>query len=95
VILLLTQAHAADVVTGASALACAAIGLFFFRFWRQSADRLFLMFALAFWTFGGNRLALALVDDASEAQVYLYVLRLAAFVLIIAAIVDKNRRAAP
>lgn len=35
-------------LTGAIALASLLVGLFFFRFWRQTRDRFFLYFALAF-----------------------------------------------
>lgn len=66
-------------------------GLHFLRFWKLSRDRLFAMFAAAFWLLAAQRLALALTAAEPEAAVWLYALRLLAFVLIIAAIVDKNR----
>ena len=65
--------------------------LFFLRFWRQTADRLFAFFALAFAVFGTSRLVLAVLDEQNEARTWVYVVRLAAFVLIAVAIVDKNR----
>jgi hypothetical protein len=34
---------------GAVTMGCTVAGVFFFRFWRQSLDRLFLRFAWAFW----------------------------------------------
>ena len=77
---------------GACAMACTAIGLFFLRFWKRTFDRLFLIFAVAFWVLGLNRLGLAAVDAASDSRMYLYGVRLAAFVLILIAIADKNRR---
>lgn len=77
-------------LTGASSLAAAAIALFFLRFWRQTADRFFLLFALAFAFFAVNRGLLAAVDPEHESRWWLYVLRLLAFGLILAAIVDKN-----
>ncbi len=72
-----------------------AAGLFFLRFWRQSRDRLFLIFGVSFFIFAVNRFLLALVDTSSEATTYIYMLRLAAFVLILLAIVDKNIGSAP
>lgn len=69
--------------------------LFFLRYWRQSGDRLFAIFALAFALFAGNRLALVVIDEANEARTWVYLLRLATFLLIIAAIVDKNRSPSP
>ncbi|HEU4955206.1 MAG TPA: DUF5985 family protein, partial [Gemmatimonadales bacterium] len=60
-------------------------------FWRDTRDRLFLIFAVAFWIFGVQRLALTLSRDMVEDQTGLYLVRLFAFLLILAAIVDKNR----
>lgn len=66
-------------------------GVFFFRFWRETLDRLFLLFALSFWLQALTRLGLSALRSHEEAA-YLYVLRLTAFALIIAAIVLKNVR---
>ena len=76
---------------GATAMAACAIALFFFRFWRETRDRLFLLFSLAFLVFAVNRAAMAFVHVAAENVPYLYALRLVAFALIAFAIVDKNR----
>lgn len=65
--------------------------LFFIRFWRQSGDRLFAFFALAFGLMSVTRLILAALDENNEARPWVYLLRLTAFVLILVAIVDKNR----
>jgi hypothetical protein len=67
-------------------------GLFFLRFWAASRDRLFAMFAGAFWILGVQRLLLTLTRSIVEDQAMFYTLRLLAFVIIIVAIVDKNRR---
>lgn len=67
-------------------------GLFFLRFWIASRDRLFAMFAAAFWILGLQRLLLAATRQLVEDQAIFYTLRLLAFVIIIVAIVDKNRR---
>jgi hypothetical protein len=66
-------------------------GLFFLRFWRKTQDRFFLLFGLAFWTFALNWTGLAFTAPAHEARTYLYFFRLVGFVLILIAIVDKNR----
>ena len=84
-----------DFLSGASAVAAAAIALFFLRFWRESGDRFFALFALAFAIFAANRIALAALDDESEARTIVYVFRALAFGLIVVAIVDKNRPATP
>lgn len=80
-----------DFLNGATAMGCMVAALFFFRFYRQSADRLFLFFGLGFTMFGANRLVLGLIDENHEATNYVYLSRLLAFVLILYAIVDKNR----
>lgn len=63
----------------------------FFRSWRDTRDRFFALFAAAFLAFALNWVGLALTDPAAEARVYLYALRFGGFLLILAAIVDKNR----
>ena len=66
--------------------------LFFLRFWRRTSDRLFLIFAVAFLLLGINQALLALADIPIEERSWVYLLRLLAFVMIIAAIVDKSRK---
>lgn len=78
-----------EFVLGASGMACATIALFFLRFWRQTSDRFFFLFALAFAVFAANRFALVLLDD--EGDIAAYVVRALTFGLIIIAIIDKNR----
>lgn len=77
-------------IHGASVMACFAIALFFLRGWRASSDSFLLLFALAFGVFGLNRFALALSEERDE-ELWLYLVRLAAFLLIAIAIVQKNR----
>ena len=81
-------------VLGALVMACAAAGLFFLRFWRKTRDRLFLIFAFAFWLMGLNWLLLAFWRPDDEMRPALYLVRLLAFVLILYAIIEKNRAAA-
>ena len=76
---------------GASSAAGWAAGLFFLRFWRDTGDRFFALFAMAFWALAVNWMGLALTDPPDEARTAFFLVRLVAFVLIIAAIVDKNR----
>ncbi|HYJ79057.1 MAG TPA: DUF5985 family protein [Longimicrobiaceae bacterium] len=78
-------------VAGALAMGYFVAALFFLKFWRDARDRLFLLFAVAFGLLMLQRVALALVGDAPEASLPLYGLRLLAFLVIIVAIVDKNR----
>jgi hypothetical protein len=78
-------------IWGASAVASWTAGLFFLRFWRDTGDRFFALFCAAFWALSLNWLGLALTDPPDEARTAFYVLRLVAFLLILAAIADKNR----
>jgi hypothetical protein len=81
-----------DFLMGAMAMACWVAALFFLRFWRDTSDRLFALFACAFFLLGITRIGLACWHELSEGQTYFHWLRLAAFVLILIAIIDKNRR---
>ena len=83
-----------DFLFGATAMGCLVAALFFLRFWRSSGDRFFLWFALAFATFAVNRVILAALEVDSEERVVVYVVRLLAFLLIVWAVVDKNRASA-
>lgn len=65
---------------------------FFWRFYRQTRDTLFLAFAAAFAIEGVNRIAFLLVDKPSEGSPIIYMVRLVAFLLLLGAIVAKNRR---
>lgn len=79
------------VVSGFLVAAYMVAGLFFLRFWRETRDRLFGIFAAAFWLLALQRLCLALSANPNGDQLLLYGIRLLAFVLILVAIVDKNR----
>ena len=81
-----------DFLWGALAATSAVAGLFFLRFWRTTQDRFFLLFALAFGVFSLHWTALAVVDVPDETRPYLYLPRLLAFLLILGAIAEKNRR---
>ncbi len=82
----------AQMLTGAIAVSSFLVGLFFFRFWRNSKDRFFLLFALSFWIEALDRLALGLSGEASESQPLIYCGRVIAYGLIVVAIWQKNRR---
>lgn len=80
-------------LSGAIAMGFLAAGLFFLRFWKRSRDPLFIAFAFAFWLLGLVQAILALAEIAVEERSLVYLVRLAAFALIISAITIKNRRA--
>jgi len=79
------------VIAGALATGYAVAGLFFLRFWTRTRDRLFAIFASAFWLLAAQRIGLAAAAYHGFDTTWLYGLRLIAFLLILAAIVDKNR----
>lgn len=63
---------------------------FFLRFWRRTQDGLFAIFALAFLLLAFNQVLIPMSGPSSDDQSLLYLPRLAAFALLIAAIVRKN-----
>lgn len=79
-------------VSGAMVMGYLVAGLFFLRFWRDTRDRLFAIFAGAFWLLAVQRGVLTVVaHQGDEGAVGIYGLRLVAFLLILYAIIDKNR----
>ena len=80
-----------SVILGAIAMASSIAALFFLRFWRQTRDPLFLLFALAFTVDALTRLALGLGEISDEQEPLFYLARLVTFALILVAIVQKNR----
>jgi hypothetical protein len=84
-----------DFLAGVIVALCAVAGLFFLRFWRRTGDRLFAMFAVAFWLLALNRLGLSAAAEEREYHTWLYGVRLLAFLLILVAVLDKNRSRGP
>jgi hypothetical protein len=81
-----------DFISGIITMGYLIAGVFFLRFWARTGDLLFMIFASAFWLLALNQAVLAVEDIPREEQSWVYLLRLAAFVLIIVAIVSKNLR---
>lgn len=79
-------------LSGGVAAGAFVVALFFLRFWRTSADRLFLWFSIGFALMGANHVGLGLTDVDDESRLVLYAIRFCAFVLILIAIADKNRQ---
>jgi membrane-associated PAP2 superfamily phosphatase len=82
-----------DFLSGAITLGFLVAALFFLRFWRRTRDGLFLAFAIAFTLLGIGQAVQALANIPQEERSYLFLIRLAAFTIILAAIVRKNRSA--
>ncbi|HYD24852.1 MAG TPA: DUF5985 family protein [Croceibacterium sp.] len=79
-----------DFLSGAITMGFLVCGLFFWRFWSRTRDSLFLWFAVAFWLLSIGQALLALTGIPVEERSWLYLIRLAAFLLIILAILRKN-----
>ena len=84
-----------ELLLGAVMMASAIAALFFLKFWRQTGDRFFLLFAAAFAIDAGTRVPLALMPYSTEQEPLFYAPRLVMFGLIIMAIVEKNRSLPP
>jgi hypothetical protein len=81
----------AVLISGAVLMGYLVAGLFFFRFWKETQDRLFASFAAAFWILALHRLLVSLTPREYEGRAYLYTVRLFAYLLILYAIYEKNR----
>jgi hypothetical protein len=79
-----------DFTSGVIAMGFLVSGLFFLRYWRLTRDGLFAAFAAAFGLLALNQTLLAFSTVPLEERSPIYLLRLAAFALIIWAILVKN-----
>ncbi|HEY9839214.1 MAG: DUF5985 family protein [Candidatus Sericytochromatia bacterium] len=77
---------------GAIAMALVVAGLYFLKFWRQTRDSLFLVFALSFWVEAVNRSFLAMSANPREGDPFFYLVRLLSFLLILVGILGKNMK---
>jgi hypothetical protein len=81
-----------DFISGAIAMGYLVVGLCFLKFWKRTHDGLFITLAVAFWLLALNT---AFSGSIAFEKSWIYILRLAAFTLIIIAILRKNRRSLP
>ena len=81
-----------DFLAGAVSFGCFVCALLFLRFWRRTRDELFVAFALAFGLLGIGQAIVGLAKLPTEERGSLYLFRLAAFAVIIFAILRKNRK---
>ncbi|HWI36343.1 MAG TPA: DUF5985 family protein [Burkholderiales bacterium] len=79
-----------EFLSGAVTFGYLVAALFFARFWKKTGDRLFVAFAIAFVLLALNQALAQWLGAADERVGYTYLLRVLGFVLILAAIVDKN-----
>jgi hypothetical protein len=80
------------VVSGSVLLGYGVAGVFFWRYWRQTRERLFGLFAAAFFILAIDRVLLIASIRGSSGEPHFYVMRLIAYAIIIWAIWDRNRR---
>jgi hypothetical protein len=78
-------------LAGAITFSFVLAGLFFARFWRDTREELFLCFSIAFGLLAVAQLVLELADVPNEQRAWVFLIRLAAFSLILLAIFRKNR----
>jgi len=78
-------------LAGAIVAGFALAGLFFLKSWKRTRDELFLAFTGAFWLLGLGQALITFSDIPLEERTPLYLMRLAAFVLILTAVWRKNR----
>ena len=79
---------------GGLTVMCIAVGFFFLHYWHIQRDRFYLWLMVAFWSLGASWSVHLVFATSSETGANVYLFRLAAFVLITIAIIDKNRNAA-
>ncbi len=84
-----------QLLLGAISMSFLTIAVFFLRFWRRTRDRFFLFFAVAFGLEAVNRAVLGFYLSSSENEPFFYLIRLISFLLILVAIIDKNRTSGP
>ena len=81
-----------DFLGGAIVMGFAVAALMFLKFWRRTREGLFLAFSGSFLLLGVTQALLSLGGFVDEQRSWLYLLRLAAFLLILFALFLQNRR---
>ena len=81
-----------DFLAGAIAMGFATAALMFLKFWRRTREGLFLAFAASFFLLALNHALLSVSNVPLEERSSLYLIRLAAFLLIIGAFWHQNRK---
>lgn len=82
-----------DAVNGAIIMGYGVASLFFLKFWRRTGDGFFLAFAAAFLLLAATPLLTLALAVPREEQSPFYLIRAAAFLTIIFAVIFKSRSA--
>jgi hypothetical protein len=80
-----------ELLAGATAMCLLMAGAWFLQTWSTSRDRLFLLFAIAFLLMAGTQVYQAIAVAYREPGTLQYIVRLVSYLLILAAIIDRNR----
>ena len=79
-----------EFLSGAATMGFVIAAVFFLRFWRKTRDRFFVAFSIAFFLLALNQALAQWLGAADERVMYTYLLRVLGFIIILAAIIDKN-----
>ena len=77
-------------LSGMTTMGFIVASLFFFRFWRRTGDEIFVYFGASFCMLAVSQAIGSLVEIPGDDRAWIYLLRLAAFALLIVGIVVKN-----
>lgn len=77
-------------LSGVFFMGLATSSLIFFRCWKETNDKLFRYFALAFMLMALERIPLAIFLYMKEPTSWVYLFRLAGFLVLLKGIVEKN-----
>lgn len=79
-------------IAGMQVMVAFIIGVRFLKYWRLSHDPFFVWFAAAFWMFGTGVMIRAFDIGESEHGHLVFLPRLAGYLMILMAILNKNRQ---
>ncbi len=79
-----------EFLIGAIVMGDLVAAFFFLRYWKVTGDRFFLFFVWSF-VFGALSRIILAVSQSSEFEPLVYLIRLLSYLLILLAILDKNR----
>ena len=80
-----------EFLLGALVMSDVVLALFFLHYWRATKDRFFIFFTWSFLLGGASRLVLAVHLGNDEFEPLVYLIRFLSYVIILVAIIDKNR----
>ncbi len=88
----MSGAELLDFTSGAIAMGYAVVSWWFYCSWRRNRIGLVFSFGIAFFLLAAERVVLVFGEANDEYKPFIYLIRLAAFLIIIAGIVNHNRR---